>query len=191
MFKNRKRNRMAGYDYSQNALYFITICVKDRICCFGKVVNGQMECNDYGKIAHLHWQWLFSQYPYIVSHAFIVMPNHVHGVIEIDASRVGGTGRDLTVRDLSVRDLSVRDLSLRDLSLRDLSLQPIKIKPLSQLIGAYKTTSSAKIHLAGMPEFNWQRSFHDHIIRDEKAYLNIVNYIKNNPKKWAEDCFCK
>jgi REP element-mobilizing transposase RayT len=129
-----------------------------------------MECNEYGKIAHLQWQWLFSQYPYIVSHAFIVMPNHVHGVIEIDASRVG-TGRDL--------------------SLRDLSVQPIKIKPLSQLIGAYKTTSSAKIHLAGMPEFNWQRSFHDHIIRDEKAYLNIVNYIKNNPKKWAEDCFCK
>lgn len=156
MFKNRKRNRMAGYDYSLNALYFITFCVKDRICCFGKVVNGQMEGNDYGKIAHLQWQWLFSQYPYIVSHAFIVMPNHVHGVIEIDASRVG-TGRDL--------------------SLRDLSLQPIKIKPLSQLIGAYKTTSSAKIHLAGMPEFNWQRSFHDHIIRDEKAYLNIVNYI--------------
>jgi REP element-mobilizing transposase RayT len=176
MFKNRKRNRMAGYDYSQNALYFITFCVKDRICCFGKVVNGQMECNEYGKIAHLQWQWLFSQYPYIVSHAFIVMPNHVHGVIEIDASRVVRTGRDLSVRDLSVRDLS---------------LQPIKIKPLSQLIGAYKTTSSAKIHLAGMPEFNWQRSFHDHIIRDEKAYLNIVNYIKNNPKKWAEDCFCK
>ena len=171
MFKNRKRNRIAGYNYSQNALYFITICVKDRICCFGKVVNSQMECNEYGKIAHLQWQWLFSQYPYIVSHAFIVMPNHVHGVIEIDDSRVVGTGRDLSVRDLS--------------------LQSIKIKPLSQLIGAYKTTSSAKIHLAGMPEFNWQRSFHDHIIRDEKAYLNIVNYIKNNPKKWAEDCFYK
>jgi len=184
MFKNRKRNRMAGYDYSQNALYFITICVKDRICCFGKVVNGQMECNDYGKIAHLHWQWLFSQYPYIVSHAFVVMPNHVHGVIEIDDSRVVGAGRDLSVRDLSV-------LSERVGAGRDLPLQSIKIKPLSQLIGAYKTTSSAKIHLAGMPEFNWQRSFHDHIIRDEKAYLNIVDYIKNNPKKWAEDCFCK
>jgi len=102
MFKNRKRNRMAGYDYSQNALYFITFCVKDRICCFGKVVNGQMECNEYGKIAHLQWQWLFSQYPYIVSHAFVVMPNHVHGVIESDASRVG-TGRDLSVRDLSLQ----------------------------------------------------------------------------------------
>jgi REP element-mobilizing transposase RayT len=184
MFKNRKRNRMAGYDYSQNALYFITICVKDRICCFGKVVNGQMECNEYGDIAHLQWQWLFSQYPYIVSHAFVVMPNHVHGVIEIDDSRVVGAGRDLSVRDLSV-------LSERVGAGRDLPLQSIKIKPLSQLIGAYKTTSSAKIHLAGMPDFNWQRSFHDHIIRDEKAYLNIVDYIKNNPKKWAEDCFCK
>jgi REP element-mobilizing transposase RayT len=168
MFKNRKRNRMAGYDYSQNALYFITICVNDRICCFGKVVNGRMECNEYGKIAHQQWQWLFSQYPYIVSHAFVVMPNHVHGVIEIDDSRVVRTGRDLSLLPM-----------------------PIKIKPLSQLIGAYKTTSSAKIHLAGMPEFNWQRSFHDRIIRDEKAYLNIVNYIKNNPRKWMEDCFRK
>ncbi len=56
-------------------------------------------------------------------------------------------------------------------------------------MGAYKTTASELIHLAGLTEFVWHRSFHDHNIRDENAFENIVNYIENNPKKWSEDRF--
>jgi|SRR6185437_3972496 len=72
---------------------------------------------------------------------------------------------------------------------RDLSLP--KIKPLSELMGAYKTTVSKQIHLAGYAGFIWQRSFHDHIIRDEKSYENIANYIIDNPKTWDQDKFYK
>ncbi len=68
---------------------------------------------------------------------------------------------------------------------RDRSLQ--KIKSASSLIGAFKTTSSKKIHKRGFPDFKWQKSFYDHIIRNEKSYIKIMEYIRNNPFKWHED----
>ena len=99
MLLNRKPNRLKGYDYSQNNFYFITSCVENRICFFGKIVpvrtasdlsvqceitNGEMVLNEYGKIAEQQWYWLGEQYPYVILHEFVVMPNHVHGIIEID-----------------------------------------------------------------------------------------------------------
>jgi putative transposase len=206
--KNRKRNRMQGFDYSSDNLYFVTICVKDRVCCFGSVVSvgtgrdlsvrnpneinpneinpnessKKMELNEFGKIVYDRMLWLAEQYQYVELHNFVVMPNHVHAIIGISV----GTGRDLSVRDLSVRDLSVRDLSVRDVSMQE---EEIKTKSLSSLMGAFKTTSSKIIHLAGFVDFAWQRSFHDHIIRNEKSYLNISNYIESNPDRWAVDTF--
>jgi putative transposase len=170
--KNRKRNRMLGYDYSQNNLYFVTICVQDRICVFGNVGTGrdlslpinnlnhtirEINLNEFGNIAHKQWEWLAKQYSYVVLHSFIIMPNHVHAVIEIDSNLVLD--------------------------------QSIKIKSLSELIGAYKTTSSKQIHLLGNDKFAWQRSFHDHIIRNDAAYERICNYIETNPEKWEKDMF--
>ncbi len=158
--KERKNTRLKGYDYSRNNLYFVTICVQDKICCFGEIksagtggtgrdLSRQMILNKYGQIAQKQWYWLGEQYPYVVLHAFIIMPDHIHGIIEIDRSR-----------------------SLNAL---------LKIKSLSELMGAYKTTVSKQIHLIGLNEFQWQRSFHDHIIRDEKSYETISKYIVNNP----------
>lgn len=88
------------------------------------------------------------------------MPNHVHGIIQIYRQLIQAHE------------------------------QPsVKIKSLSELMGAYKTTTSKQIRLAGLPEFAWQRSFHDHIIRNERAYANIANYIADNPARWNEDLF--
>jgi len=135
----------------------------------------QMVLNQYGEIVHNQMIWLEEQYPYVVLHNFIVMPNHVHAVIEIDSLLAipVGTGRD----PLFVR--TGCDLSLPN---------EIKIKSLSQLMGAFKTTSSKMIHQAGYPLFEWQRSFHDHIIRDGKAYTNIMHYITTNAARWETDC---
>lgn len=169
--KNRKRNRMLGYDYSQNNLYFVTICVQDRKCCFGNVntvgtgrdlsvhesMNPYMELNECGSIAQKQWNWLGNQYGYVVLHSFIIMPNHVHAILEIDSNLISDC--------------------------------EIKIKSLSELIGAYKTTSSKQIHLAGFTGFTWQRSFHDHIIRNGGSYERISNYIETNPEKWNTDVF--
>jgi len=188
MLLNRKPNRLKGYDYSQNNFYFVTSCVENRICFFGKIVpvrtasdlsvqceitNGEMVLNEYGKIAEQQWYWLGEQYPYVILHEFVVMPNHVHGIIEIDRDTVG-TGRDLSLEPP----------------------QAIKIKSLSELIGAYKTTSSKQIHLLEcrgrsqpIPTFKWQRSFYDHVIRDENSYELIANYILGNPSSWEQDRF--
>ncbi|NDP28399.1 MAG: hypothetical protein GZ087_13385 [Flavobacterium sp.] len=224
--KNRKRNRMKGFDYSSDNLYFVTICVQDRICCFGSVISMEsligtgrdlsvhnsdainsdainsdainsdamnsgamnsggmnsdamnsdamnsdeiikkMELNEFGKIVYDRIIWLEEQYQYVVLHNFVVMPNHVHVIIEIDRLKL--KGMEGTACELSV---------------------PIKIKSLSSLIGAFKTTSSKLIHESGNVKFAWQRSFHDHIIRNEKSYLNIFNYIDSNPENWQADTF--
>ena len=161
MLHERKRNRLWNYDYSQDNLYYITSCVKDRICYFGSVVDKKMICNEYGRIAETQWDWLFKQYLYLFNHAFVVMPNHIHGIIEIRGEFTVGTGRDLSLQQ--------------------------KIKSLSEIIGAYKTTVSKQIHQAGLKTFQWQRSFHDHIIRDDGSFHRISDYINDNPAKWEED----
>lgn len=181
---------MEGYDYSSNNLYFVTSCVKDRVCCFGEVVGtgrdlsvrdlsvhnlsvqdnkdelAKMVLNEFGEIVNNQLQWLDNQYSYVALHHYIVMPNHIHAIIEIDSMNIVETARELSVPKES-----------------------IKIKSLSELMGAFKTTSSKLIHLAGYEDFQWQRSFHDHIIMDEKSYLNISNYIETNPERWEEDKF--
>lgn len=184
--KNRKRNRMKGFDYSSNNLYFVTNCVKNNLCCLGRVIpvgtgrdlsvhhpknhhpkinEGQnhsdinyiVELNSYGLIVNKKINGLVSQYEYVAIHNYIVMPNHFHLILEIDRQKVEGN--------------------------------EIKIKSLSSLMGALKTTSSHQIHEIGFEDFAWHRSFHDHIIRDEKAYMNIFNYISNNPTNWLKDKF--
>lgn len=86
----RKPNRLSGYNYSQDDLYFVTSCVKDMVCCFGNIVETgrdlsllepQMILNEYGKIAEQKWVWLGEHYAYINLHEFIIMPNHMHGII--------------------------------------------------------------------------------------------------------------
>src|SRR5690606_111147 len=114
VMKNRKRNRLKGYDYSKDNLYFVTICVKDRLCCLGAVWAGRvgtgrdlsvqdseniqknypdennsnnnisMQLNPYGLIVEERINWLAEQYKYVEIHNYVVMPNHIHIIIEID-----------------------------------------------------------------------------------------------------------
>jgi len=118
-----------------------------------------MKLNSFGEIVKAQLNWLENQYQYVVMHAKVVMPNHVHAILEIDRSLV--------------------------------SDKELKIKSLSELVGALKTTSSKLIRKSGFLEFKWKRSFHDHIIRNDKAYQNISDYIQNNPSKWDNDTLNK
>jgi putative transposase len=173
MDKNRKLNRLAGFDYSSEALYFVTSCTDNKIYHFGEISNGELSLNIYGKVAEKQWLWLGGQYQYLTLHSFIIMPNHMHGIIEIDTSKIAIKSKTLQKECLS----------------NEIPKDPVKIKSISELMGAYKTTTSKHIHLAGLNEFKWQRSFHDHIIRDAKSFEKISNYIENNPDNWPEDSF--
>ncbi len=152
----RKPLRHSKHNYSQSGSYFVTICVKDNLCCLGHINDSKMMLNQYGMIAFSQMEWLNKQYPYVIIRHFIIMPNHVHALIDIASSN-----------------------------------KKIKKLSLSQLVGAYKTRVTTQIRLAGMTEFFWQRSFYDHIIRNEIDYLNIAEYIKNNPATWHSDRFGK
>ncbi len=176
MLHHRKPNRLRGFNYAQDRLYFITSCVQDRVRVFGEIIAHQMILNEFGLIADRQWQWLENQYPYVRVHAHIVMPDHVHAIVEINRDLIPlRTGRDLSVQESNM-----------------------KIKSLSELIGAYKMTSSKQIHLiqaegrvGSQPNptypyksFSWQRSFHDRIIRSHEEYVRIAEYIKRNPEMW-------
>ncbi len=154
----KSRNRLEGYNYSQSNYYYVTICTDNRKEQFGEIENNRMVFNCYGKIVNQQWQWLEKQYSYIKLDEYVLMPNHIHGVLIINNSI--RTGHDLSLH---------------------------KIKSLSSLIGAFKTTSSKLIHQKGLSDFTWQRSFHDHIIRNDKSLNNIREYIRNNPARWDND----
>ena len=187
----RKRNRMLGFDYSTEAIYFITSNCKDRLHYFGEVENGEMILNKFGEIAKNQIEWLSEQYPYLKIHNSIIMPNHIHILMEIDRRRID----DGQINDGQINDgQSVR--TSRDLSVQlpesssqspESSLKSQKIKSISSLMGAYKTTTSKFIHLAGNPHFEWHRSFYDNIVRNQIAYSKIDQYITDNPKKWKKD----
>ncbi|WP_299821503.1 transposase [uncultured Pontibacter sp.] len=179
---DRKRNRLVGYNYSREGLYFVTSCVQDKACVFGYVADGEMVLNKYGQIAETQWHWLAEQYPYVVLHVFVVMPNHVHAILEIDQ----GFDTDLYGKD---SQMTAKERFFGNDSDRSRPVPTRKIKSISELMGVYKTTTSKLIRQAGLNNFAWQRSFHDHIIRHERAYRHIMQYILNNPALWQEDVF--
>jgi len=160
--RKRKINRLQNYDYSQNGYYFVTICEKNRKEFFGEITNDEMILNECGRIIDGQWLWLKDQYDYVKLDEYIVMPNHIHGILIIENKNVNGRDRSRPVPTK-------------------------KIKSLSELMGAFKTTSSKLIHQTGLKNFIWQRSFYDHIIRNNQSLNNIRAYVKNNPIKWAMD----
>ncbi len=182
--RSRKSNRKQNFNYASEGIYFITSCCKGRVHHFGEVINDVMDLNEFGLIAQNQILWLEKQYPYISLHNSVVMPNHVHILFEI----VVGTGRDLSSNTAkrTGRDLSTSPINRTG---RDLSLP--KIKSVSSLIGAFKTTTSKSIHLAGNYSFSWQRSFHNRIVNDSRKYDLINKYITENPKLWNQDIFNK
>ncbi len=149
---------------SQNGFYFVTICTKDRIEYFGEIEDEKMILNDFGEIVKQQWTWLGERYSYVGIDEYVVMPNHVHGILIIDSEEVGN-GRDRSLQDNPTQ----------------------KVKSLPELIGAFKTTSSKLIHESGLSIFKWQKSFHDHIIRNDKSLDRIRKYIHYNPLKWEYD----
>ena len=131
-----------------------------------------MQLNAYGQIVRQQWEWLEKQYSYIKSDEYIIMPNHIHGILMINDSV--GNGRDRSLPAYSPRGETAGRTGRQ-------------IKSLSSLIGAFKTTSSKLIHQNNLSEFKWQKSFHDHIIRNDESLNKIREYIRNNPMNWDDD----
>jgi putative transposase len=175
---HRQSIRLKGYDYSQAGAYFITICTKNRLHHFGEVQNGEMILSEFGKIALEQWNELPNRFTHIELDAFVVMPNHIHGIIVIkDLKNIKSVGAPLAGAHPQSN---------------------LQNPPIGDIVGAYKSLCvhhSLKWIKSNDPQFHlgtlWQRNYWEHIVRHEVAMIKIQHYIWNNPAKWEKDCFIK
>lgn len=158
---NNPQRRKKDHNYAQNGHYFVTICTKNRYPWFGKIQNNCVELSDSGLIVKNQWEWLEKHYEYVHLDEFIVMPDHFHGIIAIDAKKSVDAHCNAHLQS-------------------PLNTQII-VKPIPNLIAAFKSTSFRQIRDSGNPDFRWQRSFHDRIIRNPHELEKIREYIVNNP----------
>ncbi len=163
---HRRSIRLQGYDYSQNGAYFVTICTHSRECLFGGIIDGQMVMNNRGMTAHDEWVKTVEMRENIELDEFVVMPNHIHGIIVIHDGR-GTMHRAPTAEQFG---------------------KPTS-KSIPTIIRGLKSAVTKRINgIRKTPGFPvWQRNYYEHIIRDEQSMEKIREYIVNNPLNWERD----
>lgn len=172
---HRRSIRLKGYDYSLEGAYFVTIATFQQKCLFGEVVNGGVRLNTYGLIAHEQWLRLQKRFPPSDLSIFIIMPNHIHGIIHI----VRGAGEDFEHAPIRIPPQRPYD--------------NFQVTPgsLGAMVRAYKASVTYRIN--AMRGYTnppiWQQNYYDHIIRNEKEYEQIRDYIVANPATWIDDRF--
>lgn len=185
--KHRRSIRLKGYDYSQAGAYFVTIVSWQREMLFGEIVNEEMKLNHNGQIVRDAWFDLKNHYRHVELGAFVIMPNHVHGIIILidDISRGGSP----IIRETTSSDKT----NVGELPLPKGKTHPyVKPKPrhgLPEIVRAFKSFSARRINRLrktdGIPV--WQRNYYEHIIRNEREMDNIHRYIESNPARWNDD----
>lgn len=176
--KHRRRSiRLKGYDYSQAGAYFVTICAQNRECLFGDIVDGEMRLHDAGQMIQDMWNDLDARYPDVETDEFVVMPNHVHGIIVIRRNDCRGE----VSSPISVSPIPTIK--------QGGETPPLRRHTLGQIIAFFKYQSTKQINkirdTPGHPV--WQRNYYEHIIREEQEMNRIREYIIENPAKWTED----
>jgi len=171
--------RLKGWDYRNPGYYFVTICTKDRSHYFGYISDGQMHLSAAGEIAAQCWREIPIHRPNVELDEFMVMPNHVHGILVIREHVATLPGR------VPVETLPDGVETLHATSLQSV-ISP-KAGSLSVIIRSYKSAVTKSAGLNGFQEFAWQTRFYDAIIRDEKSFHKIRKYIADNPVKWELD----
>jgi len=176
---HRKSIRLHDYDYSKAGMYFITICTFSRNCLFGEIKNGRMILNENGRYADECWVKIPEHFPDARLHGHVVMPNHVHGIIEITGDAGGG------------ENVGVQNFEPLRPPAKKNEFQKIIPRSIGSIVRGYKIGVTKWFRVNTDIQTVWQRNFWEHIIRNQRAYENISNYIENNPVKWNEDRFRK
>ena len=195
--------RLGGYDYASDGAYFITIVTHDREALFGSVVDGEMVLNDFGRIVESTWYDLVNHNANIGLDDFVVMPNHIHGIIVIfepvgagskpaQLFRAGSKPAQLFRAGYEPAPTENANDALNETGqLFRAGYEPAPTKPvsLSEIVRQLKTFSSRRINaLRGTPGAAvWQRNYYDHIIRSDREYEQVAAYIANNPANWLTD----
>lgn len=175
-FQNKYRiesARLQKWDYRWQAAYFITICTKNRVPFFGEISNNKMSLSNLGIIADLCFYQIDKRNPYIKIECYVIMPNHIHAILRIIKNSDNG--------DVACNVSTANKNKFMS------EIAP-KSGSLSTIIRSYKSAVTKHSNRLGY-DFSWQSRFHDHIIRNQKSFERISNYILNNPSLWEKDCF--
>jgi len=179
-----KSARLKNWDYGWNAMYFITICTQNREFYFGDIADpyklgvSTMQLTEIGEIALKYWNEIPKHFPFVELDEFVVMPNHVHGIIVINKTDDGR-------KDVETPKLGVSTTRIPNTAAASKKWNPAT---LGVIINQYKricTINARKLN----PDFAWQSRFYDHIIRDDQSFQKIRDYIYNNPITWTDDKF--
>ena len=186
----RNTTRLKGYDYALPGAYFVTLCTQNRECLYGVVEEDEMLLNDFGKIVDEEWRRTPFIRPDVTLDTFIIMPNHLHGIIMIhERSTAAANGPQAVEATRRVAPTHVYGLHAK----RPLA-DPHRPKgapsgSLGAIVGQFKSVSARRINRTRSTPGSvvWQRGFHEHVIRSEESLARIREYIAGNPAKWAED----
>jgi putative transposase len=185
-FHHRRSIRLKGYDYAQAGLYFITICCQNRIHRFGHVENGVMVLNEFGTVAYNAWMKTPEIRPNMELGDFVVMPNHIHGIIRL----VDG-GELHSPNNMPNNTPNETMGELHSSIVWGECNSPLRgpSNNIGAIVRGYKSTVTKQLNLLNVGCAIWQRNYHEHIIRDAQSYQRISEYIINNPAKWTADKF--
>jgi len=194
---NRHTTRLQNYDYTQAGAYFVTICTYQRVCLFGDIQDGMVQLSDVGNIVAEEWLQTAILRPNVGIDAFVVMPNHFHGILVIvdagmdhqDITNQGmahsGIGQD-AVQPGMVQGM-IHHAPTETVAKRQFAA-PIA-GSLSTIVAAFKAAVTRRVHR--LPHMDkillWQRNFYEHIIRNEADLQRLQAYIEINPSRWNED----
>jgi putative transposase len=194
LFNNKYRIQSArcpNWNYGSNSAYFVTICTQNHEKYFGEIINQKMQLSHTGVIADILWYEIKNHAKNVELDAFVVMPNHVHGILILngnnsiynDNGNVGGNGNGM-VETLHATSLPFQPNAKNEIMSK---ISP-KHGSVSTIIRSYKSAVTRHAHRLGF-EFAWQSRFHDHIVRNNESPERIRNYITNNPQNWNKDKF--
>jgi len=171
---NRRSIRLRGYDYTYPGAYFVTLCTLGRACLFGDVVDGKMRLNAAGRIVRQCWQQIPTHFPNAALDDFVVMPNHVHGIIVLTDTNVVGATHASPQPHENASPARPHGPQRRSVA---------------SIVGSFKSAVARRINaLRDTPGASfWQRNYYEHIIRDDESLNRIRQYILDNPMRWAMD----
>ncbi len=193
--RQRKRNRLSEWDYSTPHWYFVTICTQNHHELLGEIVKGEMVLNENGEIAEYTWFDLPNHNPNIKLDEFILMPNHIHGIIIIKNMidyTVGTDSKSVLISESDTKRTGSEPVNVNKNTINRTGSEPVPTKKnhgLPEIVRQFKTFSARRINKnRNTPgQQVWQRSYYDHIIRNENSLGNIKLYIRENPQSWETD----
>lgn len=204
-YKNKYRvptARAQWWDYGRNGAYFITICTKNRVHYFGEGNNGRIALSNLGEVANILWHEIPNHAPFVELGDFIVMPNHIHGILILNKPDIRDGNGNGNVNGNGNGNVETRLIA----SLQQPHHQspppteksnaggfsenknPMIHENVSRIIRWYKGRCSFELRKINA-HFEWQSRFYDHIIRNDSEYQRISDYIVNNPMNWCTDKF--